>query len=85
MKRIFLALTGIVFCAATHGNANDPTLPPPGKIGSAAVTDLPEIIDMSYADPETWHSLPPAARVSDEIFAEEVRLPIRFSGRSRPF
>jgi hypothetical protein len=29
------------------------------------VTDVTEIIDMSYADPKTWHSLPPAGQLDD--------------------
>ena len=86
MKRVLLALTGILLGAPVNSNAVDPALPLQGKMVeevSAAVTDMPEITDMSYADPQTWHSLPPA--VSDEISPEEVRLSLRFSGRARPF
>jgi hypothetical protein len=85
MRRILVALTGIMLCGATHGNAVDPTLPPQGKTGSAAVTDLPEITDMSYADPKTWHRLPPAARMSDQVLVQALELPVRFSSRPRPF
>ena len=48
----------------------------------AAVTDMPEIVDMSYADPKTWHGLPRDGQV---YLAEEVGFPSLFSGRTRPF
>jgi hypothetical protein len=38
---------------------------------------MPEIIDMSHADPKTWHSLPPAAQVYDQVLAEKFELPVR--------
>jgi hypothetical protein len=31
----------------------------------SAVTDRTEVVDLSYADPKTWHSLPSAAQVDD--------------------
>jgi len=31
----------------------------------SAVTDATEVVDMSYADPKTWHSLPPPAQLDD--------------------
>ena len=86
MRRILVALTGIMLCAATL--PSDPALPRQGEIGedmSAAVTDMPETIDMSYADPKTWHRLPLAARVSDQVLAQALELPVRFSSRPRPF
>ena len=61
MKRILVALTGIMLCAATLHS--DPALPRQGEEMSATVTDMPETIDMSYANPKTWHRLPSAARV----------------------
>ena len=89
MRRILVALTGIMLCAVTlPSNAADPAPNPQGKIGEevhAAVTDMPETIDMSYADPKTWHRLPPAARVSDQVLAQALELPVRFSSRPRPF
>ena len=67
MKGLLPALTGIVLCMlcalAWHGASADPTLPlstEPGEELRAAVTDMPDMIDMSQADPRTWHSLPPA-------------------------
>jgi hypothetical protein len=56
MKGILLLLTSIMLCAATlHSVAADEL--------HAAVTDMPDIIDMSRADPRTWHTLPSAAQV----------------------
>jgi hypothetical protein len=67
MKKL-LPLTGIMLCAATvHGATADPA-PLQTKQGEelhAAVTDMPDVVDMSYADPKTWNSLPPAAEVYD--------------------
>ena len=68
MKQILLPLTGIMLCAATLHSAADPAAPPQTKQGKelhAAVTDIPDVIDMSHADPGTWHSLPPGVRVWD--------------------
>ena len=70
MKGILLALTGAMLCAAQlHSAAAGPAVPLQSKTGEelhAAVTDMPEIIDMSHADPKTWHSLPSAAQVYDQ-------------------
>jgi len=68
MKEILLPLTVIMCCAATFQSAAaDPAVPLQVKQGEeshAVVTDLPDIIDMSHADPRTWESLPPAAQVN---------------------
>ena len=68
MKTLLL-LTGIMVCAATlHGATADPAGSFQTKQGEelhAAITDMPDIVDMSYADPRTWNSLPPAAQVYD--------------------
>ncbi len=89
MKGILLVLPGVMLCAATlHSAAADPAVPLQTKTGEelhSAVTDMPDIIDMSHADPKTWHSLPPAAQVYDQVLAQEVQLPTHFSGRTRPF
>jgi hypothetical protein len=51
-----LLLTAIMLCMATpHSDQSTPA----AELG-AAVTDMPDIIDMSHADPKTWHSLPAA-------------------------
>ncbi len=89
MKGILLVLPGVMLCAATlHSAVADPTVLPQTKTGEelhSAVTDMPDIIDMSHADPKSWHSLPPAAQVYDQVLAKEVQLPTHFSGRPRPF
>ena len=88
MKGILPALMGIMICAATHGNAADSTVPlqyETGKEMRAAVTDMPEIVDMSHADPKTWHSLPPAAQVYAQAPSQQMGLPVQFSSRPRPF
>ena len=88
MKRILPALTGIMLCAATHSNAGDSAVPlqcETGKEMRAAVTDIPEIVDMSHADPKAWHSLPPAAQVYDQALSQQMELSVQFSSRPRPF
>ena len=60
MKELLPSLTGIALyllsAFAWHGADADPR---PEEF-RAAVTDMPGIIDMSHADPRTWHSLPAA-------------------------
>jgi hypothetical protein len=88
MKGILPALTGIMLCAATtHSNAADsaPLQYETGKEMHAAVTDTPEIVDMSHADPKTWHRLPPATQVYDQALSQKMELPVQFSSRPRPF
>ncbi len=66
-------------------SSGDPAVPHQWKMGQelhAAVTDMPEIVDMSHADPKTWHRLPRDGQV---YLAEEVGFPSLFSGRTRPF
>jgi hypothetical protein len=67
--KTFLQVTGIMLCAATlHGATADSATPFQTKQGEelhAASTDMPDIVDMSYADPRTWKSLPLAAPVYD--------------------
>ncbi|MGH6735319.1 MAG: hypothetical protein ACRECX_04470 [Methyloceanibacter sp.] len=46
----------------------------------AAVTDMPEAIDMSYASPDTWHALPPSTNLHEKsplpaLEPDEVDLP----------
>ena len=68
MKTLLL-LTGIMLCATTlHGPTADPAASLQTKQGEelhAAITDMPDTVDMSYADPKTWNSLPPAAQIYD--------------------
>ena len=89
MKGILLALTGAMLCAAQlHSAAAGPAVPLQSKTGEelhAAVTDMPDTIDMSYADPKTWHRLPPAAQVCDQVLAQEWEFVSHFNSRTRPF
>jgi hypothetical protein len=67
MIRILLALTSITLCA-TMTNAGDPA---PlqinrGQALHSAVTDVTDAVDMSFADPKTWHSLPPAGQLDEQ-------------------
>ena len=67
MNRQFLALNSIPFLVTLSGAGADPT---PlwinqGEELHSAVTDVTEVVDMSYADPKAWHSLPPAAQLGD--------------------
>ena len=59
MKRMLLGLAGIMLCTSLYSAAATKA----GEELHSAVTDMPAIIDMSHADPKTWHRLPPAARV----------------------
>ena len=94
MKHFRLPLTGIMLCAAIlPSTAADIAMPviampvqtKPGEALHAAVTDMPDIIDMSYADPKTWHRLPPAAQVRDQVLAQEWEFANRVGSRTRPF
>lgn len=70
MKRILPPLMGVMLCVLPlHSAMADPAVSLQTKEGDelhAAVTDMPAIIDMSHADPKTWHSLPSAAQVYDQ-------------------
>ena len=46
----------------------------------AVVTDMPDIIDMSYASPDEWHALPPQFHIHEKpplpaLEPNEVDLP----------
>jgi hypothetical protein len=89
MKEFLLKLTGVMLCAAIlHSAAADRAMPLQTKQVEelhAAVTDMPDIIDMSNADPRTWHSLPPAAQVNDQVLVHEGNSQSYLIGRTRPF
>ena len=89
MKGILPSLAGLMVCASTlHSSAADPEGFLQSKTAEevhAAVTDVPDIIDMSHADPKTWHSLPLEAQGYGEVLAQEVEVPTHFISRSRPF
>ena len=77
MKELLPSLTGILLCMLCtltwHVAGADITLPlstKPGEELRAAVTDMPDFIDMSHADPRTWHKVPaalPGAYVRQEF------------------
>jgi hypothetical protein len=80
MKQILLPLTAILFCAGTL-SAAETTLSLQVKQNErwhAAATDIPDEIDMSHADPRTWHRLPPVAEVNRPD-ADDLDRPLRFS------
>ena len=83
MKEFLLRLTAVMLCAATSAAA-DPAVP--GQTNQevhAAVTDTPDIIDMSNADPRTWQRLPPA-QVYDQVLVHEGEF-LSYPIRTRPF
>ena len=64
MKGILVPLTGIMLCAATlHSVAGDALETKQDAELHAAVTDMPDTIDMSHADPIAWGTLPLANQV----------------------
>jgi hypothetical protein len=89
MKKRLLALMSIILCSSTPHNASiypaAANQPKPDKEMHAVVTAAPDIIDLSYADPKTWHSLPQAAQAHDRVLAPEIQFTTRVSGRTRPF
>jgi hypothetical protein len=68
MIRILPALTSITPCATMTSAGADPA---PFQINRgqelhSAVTDVTDAVDMSFADPKTWHSLPPAGQLDEQ-------------------
>ena len=75
MKHMLPSLTAIGFCTlALTSAAADPTALVPTR---AAVTDMPDIVDMSYADPRSWDRVPP---VADGAYVKQ-EVAERLSGR----
>lgn len=89
MTEFLLKLTGVMVCAAImHSIAAERAVPLQTKQVEelhAAVTDMPDIIDMSNADPRTWQSLPPAAQANDQVLVPEGEFLRYLISRSRPF
>lgn len=55
MKRLLLSVgLGTALIQPVPSGASSQRDEPP-----AVVTDMPDIIDMSYASPDAWHALPP--------------------------
>ena len=88
MKSFRMSLMGIILCASVlHSASNDPAVhqAEPSEELHAAVTDIPDMIDMSHADPKTWHGLPLGARVHDRVLTQEYQFASHVSVRTRPF
>jgi hypothetical protein len=58
MNAIILLLTSLLSAAAIHTVANDAARARNPSELHAAVVDIPATIDMSHADPLTWHTAP---------------------------
>jgi hypothetical protein len=90
VKRFLLPLTGILLCAAAPQNASaDSAVSLQTEMGGqlhAAVTDMPEIVDMSYADPAMWHRLPRTAPVYEESLSHAADVEeLKFLNSLRPW
>ena len=85
MKTVFLGLTGLVFCGVLVGVVNPvmgaeqlrldlnparagASLPEHEGIHAARV-DMPSVIDMSRASPDTWGTLPPPVDLFERLRA----------------
>ena len=94
MKRILLPLMGITQCryrpfAPPHFKAQlriSAVLRQHGEESHAVVTDIPDVIDMSYANPKTWDRLllaPPVNDWSSEVLAISLKTCRIFGSRAR--
>jgi hypothetical protein len=88
MTRILLPLMGITLCAATlqSAAADSAVLLQHGEESHAVVTDIPDVIDMSYANPKTWDRLllaPPVNDWSSEVLAISLKTCRIFGSRAR--
>jgi hypothetical protein len=66
VKVFLLPLMGMLCAATWQSHAADLVVShqaKPHEEFHAAVTDRPEMSDMSHADPKTWHTLPSAMQV----------------------
>jgi hypothetical protein len=86
MKTVFLRLTGLVLCGVLVSVVNPfieakldlnpacaaASLPEHEGVHAARV-DMPSVIDMSHASPETWGTLPPPV---DLFEFEQLRAPV---------
>ena len=77
MKRLLLSvglLSTALIQPVPSGASSQRDEPP------AVATDMPDIIDMSYASPDTWHALPPQFHIHEKpplpaLEPNEVDLP----------
>ena len=73
VKSFLLTITGTLLCAAAPQSVSADSAVPlqterNGQL-RATRTNMPDIIDMSYADPAMWHRLPRTAPVYDEFLS----------------
>jgi len=78
MNRLLLSTTllGTALIQPVPSGASSQRDEPP-----AVVTDMPDIIDMSNASPDTWHALPPQFHIHEKpplpaLEPNEVDLPL---------
>jgi hypothetical protein len=83
MKTIFLGLIGLVFCGVLVVAANpvraerlmlelnpgNGVMLPEHEGIHAARVDMPSLIDMSHASPDTWGTLPPSVDTFEQLRA----------------
>jgi hypothetical protein len=90
VKSFLLPLTLILLCAAAPQSASADSAVPlqtemSGQLGATG-TDMPDIIDMSYADPAMWHRLPRTAPVYDESLSHTPAFEdLKFVNSLRPW
>jgi hypothetical protein len=60
MKAVLLSVGLVAFVAygVTVGHASE---------HHAVIVDTPEIITMTYASPDTWHTLPPPGQLNEQL------------------
>ena len=66
MREIRLPLMGMMLCASIVPGTAGETLPKQPAEMHAAATDVPAIVDMSRAEPKTWHTLLSPAHVNGQ-------------------
>jgi hypothetical protein len=62
MKRVLISvLLGAVIQPTLAGELQQP------ENVHSVVVDIPDLIDMTYASPETWHNLPPKVELYEQL------------------
>jgi hypothetical protein len=62
MKRVLISvLLGAVIQPALAGELQQP------ENVHSVVVDIPDLIDMTYAPPDTWHNLPPKVELYEQL------------------
>ena len=90
VKSFLLTITGTLLCAAAPQSVSADSAVPlqterNGQL-RATRTSMPDIIDMSYADPAMWHRLPRTAPVYDESLSHAPAFEdLKFVNSLRPW